>query len=151
MYFLTEQAVAESVPDACRLAPDPPAFDARRKREVYPDDRHQKITQTYVDQQQIGGGAEPLEPAVEQNHRHVVAEPEHSDGSDGDRQKFVGSSREQVSVRASLGLVGRIHRGDANLVSSIVRRTRGKWQGALAEQPRARRSFKWTTSASALE
>lgn len=38
---LTEQAVAETVPHACRRAPGPAALDARSKGEVYSDERNQ--------------------------------------------------------------------------------------------------------------
>lgn len=118
MISLTKQAVAEAVPDARRSAPSPTASDARNKREVYPDDGNQQITQTYVDHQQIGGRPQPLEFAVEDDDNNVVAKAEHPDGPDGEGEKFVGADGEDGMVRTSLlsGAVVRIHCADTNLV-----------------------------------
>lgn len=93
---LTEQAVAESVPHAGGLAPAPAAADARGEGEVDAGDGHEQVAEADVEQQQVGGSAQALEPAVQNQNHHVVAEPEHSDGSDGESQKFVGSSREDL-------------------------------------------------------
>lgn len=111
VWCLTEQAVAEAVPDARRLAPHPSPFDARSQCKVDPDDRNEKITDADVDQQQVGGGPEALEFTVQQNNKQVVAEPEESDGSDDERQKFVGTDSEQVPLLVSVGsaFVCRIH------------------------------------------
>lgn len=124
--FLTEQAVAEPVPDARRLAPHPSPFDARSQRKVDPDDRNQKVAEADVDQQQAGGGPEALEFTVQQNHKQVVAEPKDSDGSDDDRQKFVGTDSEDGPLLVSAGsaFVCWIHGEKEKLFPSIVRRAR---------------------------
>ena len=124
--ILTKQAVAESVPRACRPAPDPAAFKARNKREVDAEHRHQYVTQADVDQQQIGGRPESLEPIEEHDDRDVVAKPKHSNAADGQGEKFVGASSKQMGGSSSSitplttsSMVGGIH-GVDNLSSSMV-------------------------------
>ena len=124
MYILTEQAVAESVPRACRPAPDPPAFKARNKREVDAENRHQYVTHADVDQQQIRRRPESLESIEEHDHYDVVAKPKHSNAADGQGEKFVGASSKQMvgccsTPLTTSSLVGRIHCVD-NFSGSMV-------------------------------
>lgn len=136
-FALTEQAVAEAVPHARRLAPRPATFDARRKGEVDPHERHQQVAHADVGQQQVGGRPQPLEAAVERQHREVVAEAEHADGADGDRQQPVGVHGEQVLLGAprAPAVVGRTHRAR---VTTGCRASRcGSRCGRTAKQHRA--------------
>lgn len=119
MFGLTEQAVAEAVPRARGAAPGPAAPDARGEGEVDPDDGDQEVAQADVDQQQVGRGPEPLEPAVQNQNQRVVPEPEHPDGSDGESQNFVGPGGEDVLPRdrrtpAGSGVVVLIHGADTS-------------------------------------
>lgn len=91
---LTEQAVAESVPNARGRVPHPSSLYARDEGEVDPDDGHQEIAHADVDQQQVGGRPQPLEPVVEQEDHHVVAEAQHSDGPDGEGEEPVRARSE---------------------------------------------------------
>lgn len=121
-FALTEQAVAETVPDARRLVPAPATFDARRKGEVDPDERHQQVAQADVDQQQVGGRPQPLEAAEQRQDHEVVAEAEHANDPDSDGEQPVGVHGEQVLLGAprAPAVVGGTHRAHQNLVPSIA-------------------------------
>lgn len=90
----TEEAVAEAVPDAAGGVPDPAAPQAGHEGEAHAEDGHQQVAEADVDEEEVGGRAEPLELVVEHQHQQVVAQAQHADGGDEQRQQLVGAGAE---------------------------------------------------------
>lgn len=82
----TEEAVAEAVPDAAGGVPHPAAPQAGHEGKAHAEDGHQQVAEADVDEEEVGGRAEPLELVVEHQHQQVVAHTQHADGGDEQRQ-----------------------------------------------------------------
>lgn len=71
---LTEEAAAKPVPHAAHGVPDPAVPQAGHEGKGDPEEGHQQVAEADVDQQEVGGGAQPLELVVEDEHQQVVAD-----------------------------------------------------------------------------
>ena len=92
---LTEETAAKPVPHAARVVPDPAVPQAGHEVKGDPEDGHQQIAEADVDQEEVGGGAEPPELVVEDEHQQVVADAQQSDGAQQQGQALVGALGEQ--------------------------------------------------------
>lgn len=98
----TEEAVAEAVPDAAGGVPHPAAPQAGHEGEADAADGHQQVAEADVDEEQVGGRAEPLELVVEHQHQQVVAHAQRADGGDEQRQQLVGAGAEERTLARHL-------------------------------------------------
>lgn len=98
----TEEAVAEAVPDAAGDVPHPAAPQAGHEGEADAADGHQEVAEADVDEEEIGGRAEPLELVVEHQHQQVVAHAQRADGGDEQRQQLVGAGAEERPLAGHL-------------------------------------------------
>lgn len=102
----TEEAAAEAVPDAAGGVPHPAAPQAGHEGKAHAEDGHQQVAEADVDEEEVGGRAEPLELVVEHQHQQVVAQAQHADGGDQQRQQLVGTGAEEGPLARHL-LLGR--------------------------------------------
>lgn len=91
----TEEAVAEAVPDAAGRVPHPAAPQAGHEGKAHAEDGHQQVAEADVDEEEVGGRAEPLELVVEHQHQQVVAQAQHAYGGDEQRQQLVSAGAEE--------------------------------------------------------
>lgn len=91
----TKEAVAEAVPDAAGGVPHPAAPQAGHEGKAHAEDGHQQVAEADVDEEEVGRRAEPLELVVEHQHQQVVAQAQHADGGDEQRQQLVGAGAEE--------------------------------------------------------
>lgn len=92
---LTKEAAAKPVRLAARAVPDPAVSQAGHEVKGDPEDGRQQIAEADVDQEEVGGSAEPLELVVEDKHQQVVADAQQSDGTKQQCQELVGARGEQ--------------------------------------------------------
>lgn len=104
---LTKEAVAEAVPDAAGGVPHPAAPQAGHEGKAHAEDGHQQVAEADVDEEEVGGRAEPLELVVEHQHQQVVAQAQHADGGDEQRQQLIGAGAEEGPLARHLRLCRR--------------------------------------------
>lgn len=106
---LTKQRVAEAIPDARTVVPNPSPLHTGDQGEEDSEDRQQQVTDADVDEEEVGGTPQPLEFAVKHQHEEVIAEAHSTHRAHDDRQHLVSASAEERFGR-DLSAVRCIHR-----------------------------------------
>lgn len=92
---LTEEAAAKPVPRAAHSVPHPAVPQARREGEGDAEQGHQQVAQAEVDQEEVGGRAQPRKLGVEQQHQQVAADAQQREAAEQQRQALVRRGAEE--------------------------------------------------------